>query len=436
MESSIATHTPVVQAYSAPLTASTPAVAAKRSRIDSVDLLRGLVMVIMLLDHTRDFVHNQALQFDPTDLTRTYPILFFTRWVTHFCAPIFVFLAGTGSYFQIARGKSKADLSRFLVTRGFWLIFLEFTVVRIALSWEFNLAFLGMMQVIWALGWSMIVLAALIRLPLRAIAWFGIAMIALHNVLDLVSIRQWQGPGTPIPGALGKLWMVLHQPGTFPIADWPSPTIFILYPLIPWIGVMAAGYAFGRVYDWPAEERRAKLMRWGIAITLGFLLLRLADLYGDPIGWSVQKTVGMTVVSFFNTQKYPPSLLYLMMTLGPALIALSLWDGYNISSAPNAARRNPISNALITFGRVPLFFYLLQWPTAHGAGYLLTLATHKATWIFFRPPLPGPTPPPDAGFDLWVVYVAWICGALLLYPICRWYAAVKARRRDWWLSYL
>jgi len=414
-----------------------PADARRKSRIDSVDLLRGLVMVIMLLDHTRDFVHNDVFRFDPTDITRTYPTLFFTRWITHFCAPIFVFLAGTGSWFQLARGKSKSDLSRFLVTRGLWLIFLEFTVVRFFAFWEFGITqFLGGMQVIWALGWSMIVLAALIHLPLRAIAAFGIAMIVGHNLLDAVTVTPWQGPGTPIPDIWGKLWIILHQGGFFPAAGFPGPGIFFLYPLIPWIGVMAAGYAFGRIYDWPIEERRRWLSRWGTGITVGFLLLRATNIYGDPSDWNVRKSVAMTVVSFFNVQKYPPSLLFLMMTLGPAMLALALWERRRSNSESVAAQGNFLSRALVTFGRVPLFFYLLQWPTAHFAGYLLTLLAGKDTWIYFRTPGPGPNVPPNAGFDLWVVYVAWIAGVVLLYPLCRWYAGVKARRTDWWLSYL
>ncbi len=406
----------------------------RRARIDSVDLLRGLVMVIMLLDHTRDFVHSDALRFDPTDLTKTYPLLFYTRWVTHFCAPIFVFLAGTGAYFQVARGKSKPELSRFLVTRGLWLIFLELTVVRLNIFWDFDLQFLGMMQVIWTFGWCMIVLAGLIHLPIRLIAAFGLAMIAFHNLADGITVAGWRGPGTPVPDALAKLWTILHQGGLFPIGGWPSPVIFILYPLIPWIGVMAAGYAFGRVYDWPAEERRKKLMQWGVATTLVFVLVRLTNIYGNPGDWSVQKSAAMTVVSFLNLQKYPPSLLYLMMTLGPALIALSLWERYN--APPGEVRLNWFARAFVTFGRVPLFFYLLQWPTAHLAGYLLSIAFGKPIGIFFGFQEPGAPLPPDVGFNLGVVYAVWIAGTLLLYPLCRWYAGFKARRRDWWLSYL
>lgn len=391
-------------------------------------------MVIMLLDHTRDFVHSEALRFDPTDLTRTWPLLFYTRWVTHFCAPVFVFLAGTGAYFQIARGKTKAELSRFLITRGLWLIFLELTVIRLNIFWDFDLQFLGMMQVIWTFGWCMIVLAGLIHLPLRITAVFGLLMIAFHNLADVVTVAGWRGPGSPVPNALEKLWTILHQGGFFPIAGWPSPVIFILYPLIPWIGVMAAGYAFGRVYDWPADERRKKLMQWGVAITLGFVILRLTNIYGNPGDWAVQKSASMTVVSFLNLQKYPPSLLYLMMTLGPALIALSLWERFNAPAGDT--RLNWFTSAFVTFGRVPLFFYLLQWPTAHLAGYLLSIAAGKPTGVYFGFQEPGVSLPPDVGFSLGVVYAVWIAGTLLLYPLCRWYAGFKARRTDWWLSYL
>ena len=219
-------------------------------------------MVIMLLDHTRDFVHGDALRFEPTDMSRTYPILFFTRWITHFCAPVFVFLAGTGSYFQVVRGKSKSELSRFLVTRGLWLIFLELTAVRIGAYWTFSIEFLGVMQVIWALGWCMIALAALIHLRMSIITAFGVGMIALHNLTDGIHVASWQQPGDPVPSVLAKIWMTLHQGGMFPIAGWPSPVIVMFYPLIPWIGVIALGYTFGQVYDRPSAERRRMLLRW------------------------------------------------------------------------------------------------------------------------------------------------------------------------------
>lgn len=417
--------------YTPPVTAA----ASRKQRVNSVDLLRGLIMVIMLLDHTRDFVHHDTFFFDPTDLTRTYPSLFYTRWVTHFCAPLFVFLSGAGAYFQLARGKPKAELSRFLATRGLWLIVLEYTVVRFLVVWDYNVtSFLGMAQVIWVLGWSMIVLAALIHLPIRAIAAFGIGMILVHNAFDSVRVAPWQGPGTPIPTGLSALWVVLHQGGVLLPFGFPGPVWFILYPLIPWLGVMAAGYAFGSVYNRPPAERRRWLLQWGTVITVGFIVLRAANLYGNPGDWTSQKSLAMTVISFLNLQKYPPSLLFLMMTIGPSLLALGWWERYD--NAVEGERRNPIAGALITYGRVPLFFYLLQWVMAHSLGYMLSVIAGKPTSIYFGIPGPFTRPPDNVGFDLWVVYAAWITGVLLLYPLCRWYAGVKARRRDWWLSYL
>ena len=414
---------------------------ALRSRIDSVDLLRGLVMVFMLIDHTRDFVHRETFFFDPADMTRTYPALFFTRWITHFCAPIFVFLAGSSIYFRLARRKSKAEMSRFLVTRGLWLIVLEFTVIRFLVFWNLDYGqFLGFAQVIWVFGWSMILLAGLIHLPVRAVAAFGIVMIVGHNLLDSLRVPPWQGPGTPIPGLGGSLWMILHQQGVLLPFGFPGPIWFILYPLIPWLGVMAVGYAMGTIYDneKSPKQRRKWLLQWGTAITVGFILLRATNLYGDPGNWSVQKSAAMTVVSFLNVQKYPPSLLFLMMTLGPALIALALWEKYNEQpdTGLRTASPGPVARMLITYGRVPLFFYILQWIYAHSAGYLLSVMAGKPTWIYFRLPGPGPTTPPNVGFDLWVVFVVWFVGVLLIYPLCKWYAGVKERRTDWWLSYI
>ena len=398
-------------------------------RIDSVDLLRGIVMVLMMLDHTRDFVHNAAREFDPTDLSRTNVALFFTRWITHYCAPTFVFLAGTSAYLQSARGKSKVDLSRFLVTRGLWLILLEITIVQFVVTFRPTIYFLGFLQVIWVIGVSMIVLAALIHLPKSAIAAFGLLMIALHNLLDGIHVNSWRGPGTAIPGAAGKLWILLHQPFEgFPVFGDNSPGVAVIYPLVPWIGVMAAGYVFGVLYQFDAQQRRRLLLIIGGSATLLFIILRAINLYGDPSRWSQQKSFLFTVLSFVNTTKYPPSLLFLLMTLGPAILTLALFE----MGSPGG----PIRKFFVTFGRVPLFFYVLQWFTAHVISIVLHFAFGKpVSWLWqsplnFGPPLPG------IGFNLAVVYLSWIAGVLLLYPLCRWFAGVKARRKAWWLSYL
>ena len=405
--------------------------AADRRRVDAVDLLRGLVMVLMLLDHSRDFTHADMLAYDPTDLSRASPALFLTRWITHFCAPVFVFLAGTGAYFQLLRGKPRVELSAFLVSRGLWLVVLELTVVR-TFTW-FNTdyaSFLGLLQVIWTIGVSMVVLAGLVWLPVRAVGALGVAMIVLHNLLDGFQVASWNGPGTPIAGFWGSVWMILHQPGViFPLGASGPPAI-VMYPLVPWIGVMAAGYAFGSVYRLEPARRQRVLVRLGVGLLAGFVVLRATNLYGDPAPWSVRQDAVYTVLSFLNVTKYPASLLYLAMTLGPALLALAWFER-------TAPRRGPVGRGLITLGQVPLFFYLAQWFTAHALGLLLGLAAGQSVAWQFATPFERPTPNPGGlGFPLGAAYVLWAAGMLVLYPACRWFAAVKQKRNDWWLSYL
>jgi uncharacterized membrane protein len=407
------------------LRASGTAIAgAATARIDSVDLLRGLVMVLMVLDHTRDFFHRGVWLFDPTDPARTEPVLFFTRWVTHFCAPVFVLLAGVGVALQRRRGASRGELSRFLWTRGVWLVVLELTVVRFGFTFNFDLPDLGVLQVIWALGISMIVLAALIHLPTPVVAVFGVAMVMLHNALDGIDVPL--GPGAPAPSAMQQLWMVLHQPG--PVSVFGAP-IFVLYPLVPWVGVMAAGYALGGVYGWEAERRRRFLVRLGVAMTMAFAALRALNVYGDPAPWSTQaRGAAYTALSFLNVTKYPPSLLFLLATLGPALVALAWME---------RSGRGPVARALLVFGRVPLFFYLLQWPLAHGLAVLAGWAAGQPVrWLFLNVADRFANPPSGAGFGLGVVYAAWALSILILHPLCRWFAGVKRRRTEWWLRYL
>ncbi len=410
-----------------------------RARIDSIDLLRGIVMVIMMLDHTRDFIHSGALLFDPLDLSKTTVWLFLTRWITHFCAPVFVFLAGSGAYLQFARGKSKRELSRFLITRGLWLIILEVTVVRAAAFFNLDPRFLLFLQVIWVIGFSMIVLAALIHLPLKVVAGFGLVMIAAHNYFDRFPVKPWQGPQSPVPSWGAKLWMLFHQPGIFPIGPrFPSPLAFVLYPLIPWIGVMAVGYALGALYSKDAQVRRRWLLMIGGIATLLFIMIRAIDKYGEPLHWSRQKNFVFTILSFINTTKYPPSLDYLLMTLGPAIIALAFFEpGRDLIAGLSQSAGSWIRSFFVTFGRVPLFYYILQWVTAHTIAVILHAAFGKPVHWLFQTPIDWFTNPPQGnGFNLIVVYLSWIGGVLLLYPLCKWFAGVKARRRDWWLSYL
>jgi uncharacterized membrane protein len=298
-----------------------------------------------------------------------------------------------------------------------------------------------MMQVIWVIGISMIVMAALIHLPLRVIGGFGILMIALHNLLDRFHVQGWQGPNSPVPGFWSKLFIILHQANEpFPIFGWPSPVIFVLYPLIPWIGVMAVGYVFGSLYQLTAERRRKLLLIMGSGTTVLFIILRAVNLYGDPSRWARQNSVTFTVLSFLNTTKYPPSLLFLLMTLGPAMLTLAWFEKRNGATsaltAPSNARSSWVRNFFVTYGRVPLFFYLLQWPTAHFISVFVHLAAGKPWRWMFGSLIGVNAPPPGVGFNLVVVYLCWLAGVLLLYPLCKWFAGVKARRKDWWLSYL
>jgi uncharacterized membrane protein len=397
-----------------------------RQRIDSIDLLRGLVMVIMMLDHTRDYFSAAQYQFDPTDLTKTSVALFLTRWITHFCAPVFFFLAGTGAYVRHARGATPAEMSRYLTSRGLWLIVLELTVIRALITFDVLPHGSYVFQTIWALGWSMIALAALVHLPLRVTGSLGVVMILVHNAFDGIQAPPC-APGQPACGAGDILLRLLHQPG--PIAIGSNGLMSLaLYPLIPWIGVMAAGYAFGRLYTMDALDRRRILLRLGGGLIALFVVLRATNVYGDASKWSVQPRGGdFTVLSFLNTTKYPPSLLYLCMTLGPAILLVAFLE---------RERRGWLGRALVNFGRVPLLFYVLQWVFAHGVAFAAFAAAGKPTgalFIFHNNP---PAVLAQAGFSLPVVYAFWILGVLTLYPICKRYAAVKARRRDWWLGYL
>ena len=280
-------------------------------------------MVLMTLDHTRDFFHAGAMAFSPEDLTRTTPILFLTRWITHVCAPAFLFTAGLGAFLRLQRPLStKAQLSRFLWTRGLWLVLVELTVMRVAMNFSLDARYPVLLLVLWALGVSMIALAALVHLPPRVLAVLSIAVIAVHNGLDGVQASQF--------GALAGLWNVLHQPGVFFVAGVP---VVVGYPLVPWIAVMAAGFCAGPVFLRAPQERRRFLLRWGTVLVVGFVVLRAINLYGDPQPWSTQPSAVFTVISFLRTTKYPPSLAFLLMTLGPALLALSYFDRRGLGGA-------------------------------------------------------------------------------------------------------
>ena len=392
-----------------------------RPRLDSIDLLRGLVMVLMALDHVRDFFHVDAWAFDATDLSKTNVALFLTRWVTHFCAPTFVFLAGTGAFLSFARGKTKREVSWFLLTRGVWLIVLEMTLVRFGWFFNFDYTFV-FAQVIWAIGWSLVALAGLVFLPVRAVAIFGVVMILTHNIFDRV--------GTEDFGALGWLWTILHGSGIIQPSE--GIYVFIAYPLIPWIGVMAAGYGFGALLLKHPERRarRKLLLKIGVVLTLAFVVLRFINFYGDPRPWTPQSSAVFTVLSFINCVKYPPSLLFLLMTLGPTMVAVALFD--------RDGKTGLLARFFIIFGRVPLFYYMLHLLLIHSLAILFSYVQYgRATWLFQNWPPPGtPLPFPEGyGYGLPTVYLVWLLVVLLLFPPCYWFANLKRRRHDAWLSY-
>ena len=389
--------------------------APARRRIESVDLLRGIIMILMALDHTRDYLGAAAVS--PTNLATTTVPLFFTRWITHFCAPTFFLLTGTGAYLA-GRRRGTRNLAYFLVTRGAWLIALELTVMRFL--WQFNVDYqTTILTVLWALGWAMIVLGALVQLPTWAIATFGGVLIATHNLFDGVQPAAF--------GSLAWLWTMLHAPG-FLVAP-PGRTVFAAYVLVPWVGVTAIGYALGAIYDWDAERRRSFLLRVGATCVIAFVALRAINVYGDPVRWSVQRSGAFTLLSFINTTKYPPSLLFLLMTLGPALLLLWSVDG----GMPRALR------PAVIYGRVPFFYYLAHVLVIHLIATAAALVRYGSIHYAVTSPSLAHYPmtqPPGWPAQLPVVWLAWLCVVLALYIPCRWYAALKARSSAPWLSYL
>jgi uncharacterized membrane protein len=387
-----------------------------QTRISAVDVLRGLVMIIMALDHTRDFFHAEAITDDPLNLATTTPFLFFTRWITHFCAPVFVFLSGTSVYFQSLL-KSKKALAGFLVSRGLWLILLELVVITFAVSFDTSYS-VFVLQVIWAIGISMVFLGLLIRLPFAAILTIGIVIVAGHNLLDAYESTQKDFP----------VWYsLLHKQSIAPLPTGRSLLIF--YPFLPWTGVMILGYCFGKFYMSHLASKNRRSIYLGVTLIILFILLRWIDVYGDPKPWSQQKNFLYTLFSFIDTQKYPPSLLYLFMTIGPSLMLLGLFGEV----------RNKFTAVVSVYGRVPLFYYILHFFLIHIICVILFLARgHSLSeGLAGAPNSPFKFVVPGEGYGLGIVYLIWMGVVIFLYPVCKWYSVYKfADRRRWWLSYL
>jgi uncharacterized membrane protein len=387
-----------------------PSGASPRARIESIDVVRGAIMILMALDHTRDFFGASSIS--PTDPAHASVALFFTRWITHFCAPVFFLLTGTGASLMLER-RTVHGVSWFLFTRGVWLIVLELTVIR-CIGFQFNVDYhVTMLIVLWALGWAMIGLAPLVFLPTWAVAAYAVVMIAGHDLLDTIR-------------STNPMFVVLHGPGVV----WRDAQhlVFASYPLVPWLGVTALGFVLGRVYRWTPERRRRLLTRAGLAMSMAFVAVRAVNVYGDPVHWRTQNTPVHTLLSFLNATKYPPSLLFLLMTLGPAFLMLAAVD----RATPSWLR------PAITYGRVPMFYFVLHLPLIHLIAVAVCYARYGAIhWMFESPNLARYpfTAPPGWGYPLPIVYAIWIVVVVSLYPACRWFGDVKARRRDAWLSY-
>lgn len=399
----------------------TSTLSAAAPRRPSVDMLRGLVMIVMALDHTRDYLTN--LRFQPEDLSRTSGALFFTRFITHYCAPTFFLLAGTGAFLSVAQGKSLRQVSRFLWTRGLWLVLLELSIVGFGWTFVFPFGFAG---VLWALGWSMVAMALIIRLPLRWIFGLSAVMIVGHNLLDGID-----------PGSFGRFagfWLILHRQGMYWISE-PTIGFFILYPLIPWIGVMGVGYALGALLL--RADRARLLFLAGSAMVCVFLLLRGFNLYGNGEAgmamsaghWTSQPTLALTVVSFLNTEKYPPSLDYLLMTLGPALIALAGFERLGPGGA--------VARVLNVYGRVPMFYYVLHIYLVHLVSIAVARLFHQPTGWLWHGAVFLSSAPPNYGHNLPFIYLVWMTIVLLLYFSCKWFMNFKREHRQWkWLGYI
>lgn len=382
-------------------------------RIGSIDLLRGLIMIIMALDHTRDFFHVTAMTEDPLNPVTTTPALFFTRWITHFCAPVFVFLSGLSAWLS-SRKKTKGEASLFLVKRGAWLVIAELTLVNFGLSFNpfFNFIIL---QVIWAIGWSMIILGLLMRLSWQVIFVTGLILFIAHNVLDYVN------PGFSDTGRY--IWGILFTSRGMVLPVNSDFFIGIFYAILPWTGIMLLGYSAGVWFqkDYPAEKRKRNLLVTGALLTALFIALRIARGYGDPGAWD-----GESFYSFLNTSKYPPSLQFACMTLGPALILLALFEN----------TRGRWSQIISIYGKVPFFYYILHFYLIHTAlvivffasGFTSAEISDRQTPFFFRPL--------NFGYSLWIVYLIWLAVVALLYFPCRWFHRYKTSHSQWWLKYL
>ena len=386
-------------------------------RIESIDMLRGIVMIIMALDHVRDFFHSGALTDDPLNLMTTTPELYFTRWITHFCAPVFVFLTGTSAYLQASR-KSKKELSLFLIKRGLWLIIAELIIINLIFSFDITYSQIAL-TVIWAIGISMLILGLLIWLPFKLLIVIGFIIVLGHNSLDFYERAN--------PGPHHFMYNLLHSFGFHPLSD--KHALLVMYPFLPWTGLMILGYCLGKVLLNTNEAYRRKfLIITGLSAIALFIILRFINVYGNPFPWSEQRTPFYSFLSFINTHKYPPSLFYMCMTIGPSLLFIAFWG--NI--------QNGFSRIVSVYGRVPFFYYILHFFIIHlVATIVFFIRGHSFAEGVNDPNAFANFVKAGEGFSLGVTYLIWLALVILLYPLCKWYDSYKMNHKEkWWLSYL
>lgn len=392
----------------------TSSVISAINRIDSIDLVRGLVMIIMALDHTREFMHLTAISQSPTDLTVTTPALFLTRWITHLCAPIFVFLAGTSAFLSFKKQLDPAKTRKFLLSRGIWLFILEFSLVNLALWFDFKFRTL-IFEVIAVIGFGFIVLSFLLKVPPRVIGFIGLAIIFGHGLLQYLPLSD--------PSSLKTILSFLFSSTAVPVT---SQFMFVMvYPPIPWLGIMLTGFASGMLFNNP--NRKSIFLKIGIASVALFIIIRLLNIYGDPSQWSVQKTDLYTFFSFINVTKYPPSLLFCLITLGILFLLLSFTEGI----------KNKLTDMISVFGKVPLFYFLIHLYLIHAL-MIAMLFLQGFNWsdLVFGMLSMG-RPKAESGIGLWETYMVWIVVVISLYPLCKWYAKYKGNHKDQkWLRYL
>ena len=394
-----------------------PAPKINTRRIESIDLLRGVVMIIMALDHVRDYFHYDAFYYSPTDLTQTNVPLFFTRFITHYCAPVFVFLAGTSAYLYGAK-RSKKELSFFLLSRGMWLVFIELFIVVLFRTFNPSYTYLNL-QVIWAIGVSMIALSAIIYMNKKLILLTAVLLVAAHNLLDAMHVYG--------NGLLAVFWSFLHDVNHFTFG---RVDLYVRYPVLPWLGIMTIGYYLGSLYvsDYDPVKRRKKLLIAGIGSITLFIILRSGNWYGDAAPWTVQKNFAFSLLSFLNVNKYPPSLLYVLITLGPALIFLALTE----------KKLNAWTEKIAIFGRVPMFYYLGHIFLIHILAVIAALVTGYPEMVILNNAVNSIQALKGYGFNLLTVHLFWIIHVVVMYPFCKWYDVYKRTHQSeyWWLSYL